>query len=760
MKKPFILFSIVILLFTISCSSDSGDEDPVQSDFNEYGEAIDEIVRDEDTGKPKWTIDSLFTAKDYNSKRDGSTTSKFSPSKAFTSINNTFDNPLGSRDYLLKRSEFFISGIHLDEQGTNTYVSKTKSDNWRSFLFQDKDTDTGKFDISSRYDGEGGGWKCPKKSIGADVDGDGREEIIIALFDGQRRKLRKIDSDSSDKTVGSTEVLNIAAYTDFEPENEVTYNDSDGKYQRTYMGTDITAGDIDGDGRDEIIFSSGRELYIRNDEKKGFAKLVGKTYNIFDDSDKSYYFIRLATADFNLDGRDELVVVVGNDKPNTAKYYIYDFSSSLTEPVEMKTGYISMMYNGNTYALRAADITTGDFDHDGLPEIAFGGRYKSSDIPGTNSKVTEKWYFMVLNTEMNDNKEPVFSWYNDVASGSSYDSTNGRTNIMPPMNAGDIDGDGYPEIIAGKQILYLAGVTSKNSTASIQRMWEGKSPSVKTPSINDVIVDAEDGKMTLYDLVCIGDVTKDGKDDIVFITRDEKYINILSDKDGSRSAKRILLKVAYDVEDNDLKDTFPVICSADIDEDSLKVRYIGHEVIYSEVDIAAVIDSAPYWKGINGSDEGFGGGTTYAQGKTVSTEESRINSITVGASFGYGYENVTGTNSFEVRASASHCWSWGWSKTQERTDEWGFTSALGEAKVYLIRVPYDVYYYKIKMSPNSTEREKIVSIDVPRTIENVYVSLDYYNNSVADYNIAITEYNSLNSKNHALLSSINIGHTL
>ncbi len=777
MSKILSLFFLIILFLGSGCgsASDSGSifdpdseetldpSDPVQEEEDESDDRENIVREDDESGLPQWEVEGLFPAKDYNSTRYSSQmlkkSSTHSVTKALIAAAEGNDNPLGSTEYLMKRSEFFISGVELKEQDSDTaYVSETRAKNWMSAVFQDKSADSNKYYISDRYNGEGSGWDCPKKSVGADVDGDGRQEIIMALFDGDRRKLRMINSDDEDKTVSSHEVLDIAAYTDWEPDNKLVYNDSDGEFQRAYMATDIAAGDIDDDGRDEIIFCSGRELYIRNDSKRDFSKLYGKKFDIFDENDRSYYYMRLSTADFNLDGHDELVVVVGNDKPNTAEYYIYDFSKSSSNPSVMKHAKVSMSYDGNTYSLRAADITTGDFDHDGLPEIAFGGRYSGSDLPGDSDyKTTERWFFMVLNTEIDDEGEPEFKFYSALAQGSSTDSSKDKTNIIPPMNTADITGDGYPEIVAGKQILYLSGITASENTAALSRMWSGDSPSSNTPSTNDVIVDEEDGKMALYDIVAVGDFTKDGKDDIAFLTRDEKYINILSDKSGKRSARRIELNRAYDVEDNDTRDFFPVISAVDFDEDSLRVRYIQHEVIYSKVDVVAVLDSPPYWEGFNGPDEGYEGGTTYEDSHSEIEETSRIHSISVGATVGFkvGEEDVADV---ETKITATHCWSWGWSKTTELTNAWGFTANLGEAKVYMIRIPYDVYYYEILMSSNQDQIGDVVSIRIPRTIENAFVSLEYYNESVENYNSSITTYNTLNNSYYSTLSRIEIGH--
>jgi len=644
-------------------------------------------------------------------------------------------NPMdGVMTTMWKRSEIYQAGMSLNGQ-----LNALLQDNTYSTLIQQTD----------------GTWsESPKKAINADVDGDGIEDVVIAVF--------YIDGSNDDMI--SIRVLNYQASTQTSQEKRRFDVSADGLdlsgaldgYAGTdgsgalpgnstkddaFLRQDLAAGDLDGDGKDEIVITVGLMVYILDDAGNGFSTLASRSMsNLSTNSDT---VLRVDTADYDLDGRDEIVIVNGEDESGiVAQFLIYDdilANTTLSSP--LSSGNI-LVTSGSTYSMRAADVTTGDYDGDGLPETAFCGMSSGDDT----SLIT-----LILDTAMSSASSPVFSFLSAHASQdavfskslTSYaiDTGLGATvqsgtytycSLIPGMGSGDIDGAlnsaglKVDEIVAGREIYRLSG-------SSLTRPWGSYA-----------VTEASDSFCVAADLLRVADVNNDMKADVVYmpygfgLDYELKILETNDEDDGLAIVSKSMDSVSYDTYFSNIYDTeasrpleaYPTICLSNIDTDSVVVRYLGHELLFTNPVIVAAIASPPFWTGINDGGQGhtaFG----YIEGTSNSTEENQ--SFSVGMSVGFEVEDPLGTSSISGQATVSSSMNWGIATTHEVEETWGYTTGIGEDKIVFTSIPFDVYYYEVVTGPSSTAHVgQMMTVSVPRALGTYNVERTFYNANNGD----------------------------
>ncbi len=193
-------------------------------------------------------------------------------------------------------------------------------------------------------------------------------------------------------------------------------------------GANITAGDLNGDGKDEIIAGmgpgQGYRPVIRIFSGNGMLLREFQVEDIIEAADYYRHLrhgIRVSSGDIDGDGRDEIVASAPHLHPYQTYCMTIDFADSALNPVESK--WFRVFIPGARYGLNTA---IGDVNGDGISEIVAG--------PGPYSYSTDD--LKVLGK----GNETIFEIF-------PFDAHYGVT-----VATADLEGDGIPEILASPGI--------------------------------------------------------------------------------------------------------------------------------------------------------------------------------------------------------------------------------------------------------------------------------------------------------------------
>jgi hypothetical protein len=500
-----------------------------------------------------------------------------------------------------------------------------------------------------------------------------------------------LDGDGFDEVVVAYHVAN-----DKEIKLKVIDRGADGIYTATtstlVSGVDVSAGhpalatgDLDHDGLDEIALAFAETLYIVDDAKAGLALLDSRDYSS-PNPDKNVRLLSPGIGDFNGDGKAQLYLVHSlpgkSVSEGHANFYLYD-STDLTK--EQDSGLLTFLAGDTAHVITLARIAVGDIDGDKLDEVVFNA-------------ASDKASGLVF--ALDDRKT-------GAALSASRSHTNTAAVLLNGVTLLDVDGDATKEIFNGTELLKYDANKDDLTVVS------------KLPS-------------SILSFTAAGDVDGDHREDLVHVAlMIPSTLGVLTiwGMDQTSTFVKKETKTAT-LSGNGV---MPTLVTANVDDDSLVVRYTGKtELHFSKPQLIAVMAAPPYYQGIGQNVDGSG--TTFGRSKALETEASASVGLSVGFSIGAKAGFKLFGNGVEVETKRTFKASMDWTATATASYETtvSYTGGPDEDKVVFTSVPFDVYYYEVVSSPDPNAVGETITINLPRAPQTFSVSRTFYNANNGD----------------------------
>ena len=481
---------------------------------------------------------------------------------------------------------------------------------------------------------------------------------------------------------------------------------------------DVATGDFDGDGIDEFAIvitewdydDTPFELIECNNYD---SDLYFYIYDIQENAVSFYWeFLlwdqcgssrmdhisqpRLKTGEFDGDGKDEIVLTTGG--PAVYRGWIFDENNGTYRECS------EFQWNSDQdlYASRYINsLAVGDIDGDHLDEILY--IIKESGEQGESIRIKDD--------EIQGYKELAVININE---GGLYNTGEGHI-----LESGDIDGDGFDEIITFSRVLgNTFGIVYDDihTNFTVLKTWQ--------PADLANIIGKE---------LTVGDVDADGMAEIIFSTGNhithyyESFLVIGNATTVLDDAKHNYTVLLSDSTHRGF------ITTGDFDADGVKLKYTGnHWTTTAPPKIVMAIAAPPTYKGI--SQNYIFSYTAF--GKEVSTGEAAGNSVgisegnhwSVGVKAGIKIKLFEAEASFTFRKSMTQEFLRTNTKTRTEVTALGYHVGSSDNAVIFHRTVFDNYKYEIISHPTNPDViGEFMTIDVPQTPRLLKTTISYYN---------------------------------
>lgn len=314
-----------------------------------------------------------------------------------------------------------------------------------------------------------------------DVNGDGRSDIIVGapFYDGGAMN-------------GGRAFIHHGTATGVNATSATVINST---APEVALGICVsTAGDVNGDGYSDVLVIrseygvNGRMLYIHHGSASGVSSTPSTSIAL--DAGAGAEAKAATAGDVNGDGYSDVIVGEYYYSSDRGRVYVYHGSASglSASPSLTLTG---TQVDGR---LGSSVASAGDVNNDGYSDVIIG------QVFWTNGQTDEGRFMVHHGSASGIAATPAFT----------YESGQANMNLGISVSfAGDVNGDGYGDVIAGAS-LYFDGT----STVGAAYVFHGSSTGITATGM-ELIPGAVNASYFGWSVCCAGDVNGDGLADVL-----------------------------------------------------------------------------------------------------------------------------------------------------------------------------------------------------------------------------------------------------
>ncbi len=482
---------------------------------------------------------------------------------------------------------------------------------------------------------------------------------------------------------------------------------------------DIAAGDMDGDGYDEIAVYSTDEVHVYSYKKNVLsevAKYNPKTPSGY--SGESKYaklgtaVVTLAFGDLNQDDKDELVIAESMtydcNNVGDGKVGIYTLPES-GKDLSTSRKWSTNLHDGSKY-VRYANVATGDIDGDYKDELIIAG-YQSSDSKKCDNGENGTISYMIVK----GSKYETSGWKKENQRIDLLRRVvDNEKQLIPPVSltCAATQGVGYAEQVFLGGCLYT--VNSDNSLKYLTRIStnreykkdDGKKANKEEIFVVNVVAGNFNGNRYGQEQIIYAFGMKHDDSDRYWY--DIGYINkkATGDTDATSSSgywygqEQVMnYESSYNRDQNKRRASLYLsLAAVDCDNDSTLMRYKGQEVTWTKPEVLTILQSAPYFQDLEDTRGYINQGQTgYGKGQGSGSSATAGTSLSVGTYVSFEQDfSVFGVKiaSIQAEAQTKHSFNYGYEHNQTVETEVNYSGSAGDDYAVVYAVPYMEYQYE------------------------------------------------------------------
>lgn len=510
---------------------------------------------------------------------------------------------------------------------------------------------------------------------------------------------------------------------------------------------DIAAGDMDGDGYDEIAVytatSNKQAVHLYKYTGGALTEITTKPVTVPSNSNATGQNKKLGTAvvtlafgDLNADDKDELVIAenigYGATNIDNGKVGIYRLETNestkkntlvkaMKDDILLAVPDSSGIFNAAPM-VRYANVATGDIDGDYQDELVIAG-YISSKMPNATCNRGDIAYMIVKGGS--DNQFTHSDWKAVDKSKNRIDLldrvVDNNNQLIPPvaLTCAATQGVGHAEQLFLGGWLYSVNLgTSKNlsdvtltdltriSTNREYKKDNGNKANKEEIFVVNVVAGNFNGNRNGQEQIVYAFGMKHDESDRYWY--DIGYIN--KKQPGSTDADQpsgywygqeqvMNYESSYNRDSNKRRASLYLsLAAVDCDDDSTLMRYKGQEVTWTKPEVLTVLQSAPYFQDLQDTRDYINQGQTgYGKGSSSSSSAIAGTSLKVGTYVSFEQDfSVFGVKvaSIEAEAQSTHEFEYEFQTTKEKSIEVRYSGSAGDDYAVVYAVPYMEYQYE------------------------------------------------------------------